>query len=108
MGTKITVTECDDGSDLRARVGDTIEVHLPENAAGGYRWALADDGGLLEFIGTSANYPHGVVGSAGEAVFAVRVRAAGNARLSLTYGRSWEGEAGICKHFSVSVHATDA
>ncbi len=109
MGTTITVTECDDGRDIAVRVGDTIEVHLPENAAGGYRWALDnDDDGPLEFMGNRANYPSGAVGSAGEVVFAVRVRAVGNARLSLTYGRSWEGEAGVSKHFSVAVQATNA
>ncbi len=108
MPNTITVTDSDDGGDLRVRVGDTIEVHLPENAAGGYRWALDDDdNGPLECTGTGSNYAREAVGSAGEAVFAVRVRAAGDTPLRLTYGRPWEGEAGICKRFSIAVHATD-
>lgn len=112
MGTTITVTTCDDGRDLAVRVGDTIEVHLPENAAGGYRWALdcADgddrDNGPLEYGGTEWSYPSAAVGSAGEAVFTIRVRAAGDARLRLRYGRPWEGGAGVSKHFSVGVHAS--
>ena len=101
------MTECDDGSTLAVHVGDTIEVHLPENAAAGYRWAAdCDDDGPLEFAGARGDYPCESVGSAGQAVFTVSVRAAGDARLRLTYGRSWEGQGGVCKHFTVDVHAT--
>ena len=105
----ITVTECDNGGDVHVHIGDTIEVHLPENAAGGYRWAAdCDDAGFLELSGAGGDYPCEAVGSSGEAVFTVTVRAAGNSRLRRTYGRSWEGEGGVCKHFSVDVHATKA
>ena len=95
------------GSVLQVCVGDTIEVHLPENAAGGYRWTFdGGDDGPLEFTQTKSNYPRDPVGSAGEAVFAVRVRAAVTTRLLLTYGRPWEGEAGRRKTFGIVVHAT--
>lgn len=105
----ITVTECDNGGTVQVHVEDTIEVHLPENAAGGYRWTLdGDDHGSLELTGTRSNYPCESVGSAGEAVFTVRVRSAGSAPLRLTYGRSWECEGGVRKHFSVDVHATES
>jgi len=107
MGTTITVTQGDDGGAVYVRVGDTIEVHLPENAAGGYRWLLDDDDdGPLHCTRTGSNYPSDAVGSTGEAVFIVAVRAAGTARLGLTYARPWEGDAGVAKHFSVAVHAT--
>lgn len=103
----VTVSERDDGGAIRVRVGDTIEVHLPENAAGGYRWTFdGDDDGPLELTGTSSNYPRESVGSAGEAVLTVRVRSTGDARLRLTYGRPWEGESGVCKRINVAVHAT--
>jgi len=108
MATTITVTQGDDGGTRAVAVGDTIEVHLPENAAGGYRWTFdGDDDGPLALTQTRSNYPRDTVGSAGEAVFAVRVRAAGDTLLRLTYGRSWEGEAGVCKTFSIVVHATE-
>jgi predicted secreted protein len=110
MSATITVTECDDDREIDACVGDTIEVHLPENAAGGYRWTVeggCDDRAAVELTGTSSNYPREAVGSAGEAVFAVRVRATGRTRLRLTYGRPWEGEDGVRKTFSIIVHATE-
>jgi len=34
-----TLTEVDDGRTIAAKVGDTIELVLPENATTGYRWA---------------------------------------------------------------------
>ena len=107
MATTITVTESDDGGTRAVAVGDTIEVHLPENAAGGYRWTFdGDDDGPLVLTATSSSYPCDVVGSAGEAVFAVRVRTAGTTRLRMTYGRPWEGEGGVRKTFSIVVHGT--
>jgi len=107
MSTTIPVTECDDGGELRTKVGDTIEVRLPENAAGGYRWTFdGEDDGPLELTQSSASYPHATVGSAGEAVFVVRVRTSGTTRLRLTYGRPWEGEGGVHKTFGIVVHAT--
>jgi len=107
MPTTITVTKCDDGGTRAVAVGDTIEVHLPENAAGGYRWTFdGDDDGPLELTQSSSGYPNDTVGSAGEAVFVVRVRTAGTTRLRLTYGRPWEGEGGVHKTFGIIVHAT--
>ena len=108
MSTTITVTECDDGGELRAEVGDTIEIRLPENASGGYRWSLdcEDDKGPLEFGCTGWVYPRETVGSAGEAVFTARVRAAGDVRVRLNYGRPWVGESGVRQTFSIVVHAT--
>jgi len=107
MSTTITVTECDDGGELRAEVGDTIEVRLPENAAGGFRWTFdGEDDGPLELTQSSSGYPNDTVGSAGAAVFVVRVRTSGTTRLRLTYGRPWEGDDGVRKTFRIVVHAT--
>src|SRR6185295_9956236 len=35
-----TLTELDDGRTIEAKVGDTIELVLSENASTGYRWAF--------------------------------------------------------------------
>jgi len=102
----ITVAERDDGGRVRARVGDTIEVHLPENATAGYRWAPDDlDAGLFELSGAGADYPDKATGSGGEAIFRITVRAAGTATLRLKYWRHWEGETGVLKHFAIEVDA---
>ena len=102
----IILTERDNGGRVQAHVGDTIELHLPENAAAGYRWALDDlDARLFELSEAGADYPDDATGSSGEARFGITVRAPGNATLRLKYWRHWEGEAGVLKRFAVEVEA---
>ncbi|CAN5554067.1 hypothetical protein BH10PSE4_BH10PSE4_19390 [soil metagenome] len=100
----LTLTEQDNGRRQVARVGDTVELRLSENATTGYRWALdAHDAAFLEALDETADYPSAAVGSAGEAVFRFRVARAGSGRLSLKYWRSWEGEGSILERFSVTL-----
>jgi len=73
----------------------------PKTPPAVYRWIFD---GPLELTQTRSNYPRDAVGSAGEAVFAVRARAAGTTRLRLTCGRPWEGDGGVRKTFNIVVH----
>ncbi|WP_169746901.1 protease inhibitor I42 family protein [Edaphobacter aggregans] len=103
----ITVTEQNDGGQVRAQVGDTLELHLAENATTGYRWEPDNlDTHLFELEEATANYPSGVVGSGGDAQFRIKVLAAGSATLRLKYWRRWEGESGVLKRFSVKIDAS--
>jgi inhibitor of cysteine peptidase len=100
----ITVTERDDGGRIQARVGDLIELRLPENASTGYRWTLDHlDARLFELGDTGADYPDKRIGSGGEVNFRITVVAAGNATLALKCWRSWEGDGGVLKRFAVEV-----
>lgn len=106
MPTTIVVSECDDGTHVRAHVGDTIEVHLSENASTGYRWALDDgDARIFELSGSGADYPGGLIGAGGEALFRITIRSPGTATLRLKYWRHWEGEPGVRKRFTVDIEA---
>jgi inhibitor of cysteine peptidase len=103
----ITVTQHNDGGQVRAQVGDTIEIHLAENATTGYRWEPDGlDPHLFELEEATGNYPSGAVGSGGDAQFRIKVRAAGSATLRLKYWRRWEGEVGVLKRFAVKVDAS--
>jgi inhibitor of cysteine peptidase len=102
----IALTEHDDGSHIQARVGDTIELRLPEIASAGYRWSPDDlDSRLFELNESGANYPDDSIGSSGSARFRFTVRAAGTGPLRLKYWRPWEGEAGVQRRFAVDVEA---
>ncbi|WP_046316382.1 protease inhibitor I42 family protein [Mycobacterium sp. UM_Kg1] len=101
----LRLTERDDGRRIQLRVGDTIELRLPENAPAGYRWGVDSlDERLLELTETSGDYP-AATGSAGVACFHLRVRAPGESVLRLTYRRSWEGDTGVLSRFAVTVVA---
>jgi predicted secreted protein len=103
----ITVTEHNDGGQVRAQVGDTIEIHLAENATTGYRWEPDSlDPHLFELEEATGNYRSGAVGSGGDAQFWFKVRAAGSATLRLKYWRRWEGEGGVLKRFAVKIDAS--
>lgn len=106
MPTTIVVSECDDGTRVRAHVGDTIEVHLPENASTGYRWALDGiDAGMFELRQSDADYPEGLIGAGGEALFRITIRGPGTATLRLKYWRHWEGDHGVRKRFTVDIES---
>jgi inhibitor of cysteine peptidase len=102
----INLTDKDDGGRIRAKVGDTIEIRLPENATAGYRWSVdhADDA-VFEASHVGAEYPDEAVGSGGHALVRVKVHSPGNGTVRLKYGRPWEGADDTQKHFSVDVDA---
>jgi inhibitor of cysteine peptidase len=103
----ITLTDQNDGGEIHAQAGDTLEVHLAENATTGYRWEPDNlDPRVFELEQASANYPSSQIGSGGDAQFRIKVLAAGSSALRFKYWRRWEGEAGVVKRFTVKVDAS--
>ena len=99
------LTEADNGRTVSARVGDVLDVQLPENATAGFRWTPDPaEGGVLVAEATGASYPAGSTGSGGIAVFHFRVLASGTATLRLRLGRSWQATA--TEEFTVTVEAS--
>ncbi len=103
----IELTEQNEGGEVRAQVGDSIDIRLPENATTGYRWEPDRlDPHILQLETSEGEYPSGPPGSGGMAHFKIKVLAAGRATLSFKYWRRWEGEAGIIKRFTVKVNVS--
>ena len=103
----IPLTDQDDGREVRAGVGDVLDVRLSENATTGYRWELDTlDPQRFELAGATGEYTSAVPGSGGTAQFQIKVLAAGKGTIRLKYWRQWEGEAGVVKRFSVQVDAS--
>lgn len=103
----IRLTEQNDGGEVRAQVGDTLEINLPENATTGYRWEPDSlDTHVLQLATAKGDYQSGTPGSGGTAHFQVKVLAAGSTTLSFKYWRRWEGDAGVIKRFTVKVNAS--
>lgn len=102
----ISLTERDDGRQIRVQVGETIEIRLPENAPAGYRWGVDGlDERLFELTEERADYPTATTGSAGVTYLRFTVLAPGEGTLRLKYWRSWEGAAGVLKRFTLDVQA---
>lgn len=102
----MTLTDRDDGGQVRAGVGDILEVRLAENATTGYRWEPDNlDPQRFELAGATGDYPSATPGSGGSAQFQIKVLASGKGTIRFKYWRQWEGEAGVVKRFSVQVDA---
>lgn len=76
-------------------VGDFLQISLGSNASTGYRWdekLLISDSKVLVQTGHQAIAPKDTrPGAAGSEVWMVQAIAPGNATVSATYGRPWEG-----------------
>jgi inhibitor of cysteine peptidase len=102
----VALTERDDGGRIRVRVGDTIEICLPENATTGYRWSVDHlDSSLFDVAGARAEYPGQTIGAGGQACVRITVRSRGIGTVRLNYCRPWEGADAALKRFTVEVEA---
>ncbi len=100
----IPLTGQNNGGEVRAQAGDTLEINLAENATTGYRWEPdAVDAHMLRLEASTGDYPASKPGSGGNAHFQVKVLAAGSTILSFKYWRRWEGDAGVIKRFAVKL-----
>ena len=88
----IEVGEGHNGGTISAKVGDQINIRLPENPTTGFQWrAQPGDRAVVElqsdqFLPAAA----GAVGSGGVRSLQYQVRGAGNTSIALDHQRSWE------------------
>lgn len=99
----IDLTESDNGRTIRARVGDSIALRLPEVAGSGYTWSpISFDDKILELTGSTTE-PAGALGGSGLHDFTFRAASPGTTSLQLAYRRSWEASTGQEQSFSVTI-----
>jgi inhibitor of cysteine peptidase len=100
-----SLTEADNGRSVDLRVGETVEITLPENATTGYRWAIDRlDPGIVEASESKPRYPSGQVGSAGQETFAFKATKPGSGEVRLKYWRHFEGDASVTKRFRIRLN----
>jgi inhibitor of cysteine peptidase len=101
-----SLTEADNGRTVDLRVGETVEVTLPENATAGYRWAIDRlDSGIVEANEAKPRYPSGQAGSAGQVTFAFKATGPGSGEVVLKYWRHFEGDSSVTKRFRMRMNA---
>ena len=101
----LTLSEKDDGRSIDLKLGDDLEVRLPENATTGYRWAVdRTDGAVVNLVSTRPNYPSGgAVGSGGQVSFVFRGGKPGMGAIVIKQWRPWEGDSSVVGRFHVEV-----
>jgi inhibitor of cysteine peptidase len=85
----VKVSRPDAGKRIRVRVGDVLEVRLPENPTTGYRWDFVAPGNLSVVSDELAAQPGGGIGAGGERVVRFRATAPGETRVEAANQRSW-------------------
>lgn len=101
----LSVGEGDDRRRLSAKVGDTIEISLSENASTGFVWEVdrADKLSLIDKTSRKADRP--MPGAAGTAIFRFAFTAAGSGALALKLWQPWVGEKSIVQRWAVTIDA---
>jgi inhibitor of cysteine peptidase len=103
--TMLSLVETDNGRTIDVRLGETVQITLPENATTGFRWAIDHyDEDTLEALATDPHYSAKAVGSGGEVAFSFRAKKIGSGEIVLKHWRQWEGDASVTARFRVQVH----
>ncbi|HVN56198.1 MAG TPA: protease inhibitor I42 family protein [Anaerolineaceae bacterium] len=101
---EISIDQSENGETVPARVGDTIQVRLPENPSTGYLWKLASEvEPALRLISSDYTSPQtSAPGARGTRVYLFKAVQPGEAVIELEHKRPWEAGAGA-NRFAVHI-----
>ena len=100
----LALTETQNNRRFHVRVGDSMTIELPENAAAGYRWSASRlDTARLTLESQTYRRSDGQVGSGGTSVWRLRATSAGTTRLELEKSRPWETGVSAAAKFAVDL-----
>jgi inhibitor of cysteine peptidase len=105
-GTMVSLSQADNDRTVDVRVGDNVQVTLPENATTGFRWAVDHfDTTRVELVGSEARYGSNRIGAGGDVAFTFRATKAGTSDVALKHWRHFEGDKSIIGRFRIRLHA---
>ena len=100
------LTRADNNRTAELRIGERLDVRLPENPTTGFSWAVDEnDRRLLTLEGTAYAPPDevGFIGARGQRTFSFTARQPGDVALKLKYWRIWEGDGSVAERFAVTL-----
>jgi inhibitor of cysteine peptidase len=96
--------ESSNGQVVEIPIGETIEIHLPENPTTGFRWRLTGDGSpACNLIRDDFRAPSGPPGKGGIHAWTFEAMRAGNCDIELRYRRRWETRSDHERTFTIHV-----
>lgn len=102
----LVLTRADLNRTAELRVGDRLDVRLPENPTTGFSWAVDENDRRLLALGDTAYTPPdeaGFIGARGQRTFSFTARQPGDVTLKLKYWRIWEGDGSVAERFAVTL-----
>ncbi len=98
------VDESQNGSEIKLRVGETLEIRLSENPTTGFRWALQSSGApacipVKDYYEPSARAP----GAGGGHRWRFQAKQVGEGRIEIRYRRAWERQGAAARTYSLRV-----
>ncbi len=100
------VTEEQNGSQIKVKLGDKLRVALAGNITTGYAWEIAENNtNLLALQGEAEYQPEKTnrVGSGGTFIFTLKAVGKGNTSLKLIYRRPFEKDVPPIRDFRLTV-----
>jgi len=95
--------ESSDGNTIDLKIGETLELRLPENRTTGFKWALesSDEGGwsLVSDDFEAGSQP----GQPGSQRWSFRGERAGSESIKLSYRRGWEEKGTAERTFTLRI-----
>ena len=102
----LEISTSQNGQTLAIKVGDSVELRLPENASTGYRWAVdvLDEAHVM--VCETGFRGRDSAGSGGDAYWQLRATAPGDTAIGLKRWRPFEGDRSIVERFAITLHIT--
>lgn len=105
-GSKLILTQADNGQSISMQVNQTLTIALQENPTTGYEWAVEPSSQPLLLLKSSeyvTTAKPGLVGAGGQRLLRFQADRIGTEKLQLKLWRSWEGDSSITDRFAVTV-----
>ncbi len=104
-----TLTQTDNGKNIKIRLGDRVVVNLKENPTTGYQWTVAQNNSDVLKLESSdyAPLPGRGEGKGGQRTFTFTAQKVGSATPHFKLWREWQGDKSIVDRFAVTVQVKE-
>ena len=102
----LEISSSQNGQVVSIKVGETVELRLPENSSTGYRWTVDTIDEARAIVEETGFRGRAAPGSGGDAYWRLRATGPGAAAIALKRWRPFEGDRSIVERFAITLQIT--